>query len=517
MPRWTLAFSYLEDIAGSLDMVQVAVATTSRGIILPFTNDMNQVAATIDSIHPCGPTSPLAKALFSLGAKFGDKCVQNRCVLIVTDGDALHDGNLPDGIKDFDMDSDPMDRYVEGMGSRCLDDVASYLESMDVRVHVKGFCHDSTFLRQVAQEGGGIYSPAGQDLVPKCSFITQMPVLFNHEELGLENSKVVFCPRWLSTGGAVFYDLEKDKQTIERIAIPGFRGVLLDTCVDGSTLYCSTSKDYLLSIDLKAKALKWVIHGLGGEIRARDGKIVVGPDRDSLVYVIDIDNGLNVLWKASCNLALLTPVGVYTVDGADIAKRNMNTGEVNTLFSASMEFSSLEYDPLYGFIIAGTKSGDFYVLDSELDLQYILSTYSNAPGLDADVFTHRKRPYFVLVTGEGVSVSTPDSLVWSRSLEGFSYTGAVVMDSKIYLSTWQRPGTCPGIDTGKSYLHVLDALTGKQLESVILFKGLAFGPVIDLAGAQLHYVNWNNNRVSIDISGLHGIDYSGLGRILEHG
>ena len=515
MPRWTLAFGYLMGIVEGLDMVKVAVATTSRGIIQPFTSDMRQVEAAIDSIHPHAVSSPLAHSLFSLKAEFKDKCVQNRYVLLVTDGDELKDGDVPDDIKDFDMDSDPMDKYVEGLGSRCLDDVASYLKSMDVRVFVKGACPDETFLREVARKGGGIYSPARQDLVPECVFISQTPVIYGAEELELTNCHGVFSPKWLSTDGAMSYELEGEKPIIAKKSDTGFSGVVVDTCVDGATLYCSTSRDYLLSMDLESKALKWVIHGLGGKIRALNDTIVVGPGKDGFVYVINSD--LKVLWKANCALALLTPGCVYTVNGADIEKRDMNTGEIYSLFSAGMDFSSIDYDPFYGFVIAGTSSGDFYVFDAELGLHYIINTYSDSPAQDAGVFTWRKKPYFVLATDMGLSVNTTDSLLWYHPFDGCSYTGAVVMDSRIYLGTWKRSDTCQGIDAGKSFLDILDAFTGDKLEREVLFQGMAFGPVIDLASSQVYYVNWKGDRVSKDISGLGGIRYSTLGKCLKRG
>jgi len=89
---------------------------------------------------------------------------------------------------------------------------------------------------------------------------------------------------------------------------------------------------------------------------------------------------------------------------------------------------------------------------------------------------------------------------------------ALVMDRRIYLTTWREDkGGCGGIDTGRSLLIVLDALSGAVISRRDLFTSRAFGPWIDLPNGRLVFSNYAMTVQEEDIAGLDGVRSCPLG------
>jgi hypothetical protein len=90
------------------------------------------------------------------------------------------------------------------------------------------------------------------------------------------------------------------------------------------------------------------------------------------------------------------------------------------------------------------------------------------------------------------------------------------MDSKVYITTWEEEAPCGGIDTNRSTLTIIDAITGEYISSKVILSGRVFGPAIDLRNRRIGYANWLSRIVMEDISSLDGASLCYLGAKILH-
>ncbi|MEA3222486.1 MAG: hypothetical protein U9P49_04905 [Thermodesulfobacteriota bacterium] len=512
MPRWTKVYSGVTGLIDEFGMIHVAIATTSKGIILPFTEETEELYTTIDNIHPTHSSSPLAEALFAVINEFPDKCITDKHILIVTDGESICDGNLPKDIQDFDRDYDTMDRYIKGMGSKCLDDVAAYAFSLGIRIHVTGPGTKVEFLKDVAEKGGGEYMPGASVFLPEDKFICQMPVMQDDSILFLTNRNARFDPTWLEYEDAIYYDVcESLKLCL--CAKHYIKGIANSMYQKGDILYCSTSQDYIMAISLPDKRLKWAIKGPGGKIVARNNSIVVGPNTKGDIYGINAEPTILWAYKGSCMDT--SESSVYVAKGTDISLLDISTGREQGLFTLMNPITTISYDPCYGIVLVGTASGDIYIFSQDLELIRMITTNSGEGIKGLHSFHTGKQLYIVALTDGFVIGARQDSVLWSHAVS-IPCTQAIVMDSKVYITAWEEEAPCGGIDTNRSTLTIIDAITGEYISGKAVLSGRVFGPVINLANTRIGYANWLSQIVMEDIASLDGTSLCYLGTKILH-
>lgn len=508
IPVWTFVQSFLKDLVRDLDLCEIAIATTSGGIVQPFTRDHATLVNALEGIRPDSATAPLSEALFDILDDFPDTCATSRHVIVATSGVAIDDGNLPSWLKDFDNDGNALDTYVTGPGSHCLDDVAAYAASRKVAVHTAG--PDSAFLNDAAQKGKGVYLPGIQDFLIAPDYVCQMRVLSHNLLRFLTNRGGRFDPGWLIKTTATFYQAGP-YDPLYLTVLPGeyIRGPATSHYSKGNSLFCTTIKDCLLSIDALTGDLVWMIQGMGGKISWRDGVIIAGPDQHG--YINALTGHPALLWRLPGDLYDASCSSTYIARQDTITSVSLQSGQFLTTNTAGTDITTLLYDPCRGIVIAGTKAGCIHVFDQDLGLADIMTT--NAPGsiLSIHTFDQRKTLYIIAFTSDRAICMTLDKEAWSFTVNNGSYLNAVVMDSKLYLTTWNKNQGCEGIDTGKSYLVILNALNGDKVSEDMLFAGKAFGPLIDLEKKVIEYTSWDMSAVQVDISSLHGTGPVSLG------
>lgn len=513
MPRWTNVYSSIAELIDELNMVNVAIATTSKGIILPFTEELEAINTAFNNIHPTQPYSPLSEALFAIANEFPSKCVTDKHILIVTDGQALGDGNLPEEIKDFDKDADPMDIYIKGMGSKCLDDVAAYASGLGIKVHVMGPGTKTEFLKDVAKKGTGEYMPLTSTFLPKDTFVCQMPLIQDEAKLFLTNKNARFDPAWLTYDSAIYYEI-CDSLKLLPSANPCIKGIANSMYKKGDTLYCSTSRDHIMAIDISNKRLKWAIKGPGGKIIVKNNTIIAGPNTKGLIYAMNKEP--SILWVYQGSYMDTSESSVYVTNDTNIKALDISTGRELTLFTAINPITSISYDPCYGTILAGVNSGDIYILSQDLDLRGVITTNSGEAIRELHSFHIKKQLYVIAITDNFVIGARKDSVLWFYSVKTPPCIKGIVMDSKVYITTWQEQSPCGGIDTNASTLTTIDAITGEYISSKEILPGRAFGPVITLTDKQIEYANWLSQITIEDISSLNGLSWGYLGSKIIH-
>jgi len=506
MPSWPIVHSYLQTLFEDLEMCDVSIATISQGVIQPFTRDRELLLETLASIHPTSSESALAERLFKLVDEFPLECITDKHILLLTDGAALNDGNLPGWIQDFDHDNDPMDKQLAGIGSKCLDDVAAYAATLGIQVHTAG--PEKSYLHRVAENGEGMFMPEATIFVPQEPFVCQMPVISQNSRLNLVNKLARFDPGWLDMQNASFYAIDSSGQINSRAFFP-IRGLATSHHVADNTLYCATSRDYLLAIDIPSKSLKWMLKGCGGKLFYTDNLLIAGPNSSGTIHVIKA--GPQIAWNTKAGLIESTSSGVYTAAGNKITAFDPKFGSYLAEFSATHSITSLRYDPCTDFILAGTLSGIIYVLNPALDIEYVLATDQGQEVVDLHSFHWRKQLYILALTDTHITCTTPEGIAWSEGITNGSIIQAVVMDAKVHVTSRQEAHECPGIDTGKSELSIFDAITGQRLSSRTICEGNAFGPLIDLEQGLIEYINWSMDSCTEDISTLCGMKWLGLG------
>ncbi len=511
---WTFVRSYINDLLEGLDMCTIAIASTSGGLVQPFTRDIRALHGALETLHPTAAQSPLAESLAQLLDDFPEACVSGRHIIVASGGIAVHDGNLPGWLQDFDADGNPQDCAIEGPGSHCLDDVAAYASSVNVRVHTIG--PDTAFLREVANKGGGEFLPSRQSVLSMPDYVCLMRSLCNTTGQFLTNSAGTFDPGWLNRTSPVYYQAGPYD--------PLYLSVLPRACLSGPAtsaytsetgIVCSTSRDYLLLIDPLTDDLAWVIRGIGGKVVQRGSTIVAGPNRAG--YIHALGQGPAIIWRQPGDLFELSLTSAYIAQGDTITSLSLDTGIFQSSGSTGASISSLRYDPCLGIVLAGTTSGMIFIFDQDLAMKDVLSTGEAGPVCDIRTFGWRKALHVLAFTPQRATCITPVGTLWSRPLDNGTYENAVVMDSRVYLSAWNREQGCEGIDTGQSYLLVLDALTGETLLEKVLCPGKVFGPAIDLRQKKIEYASWHMKLYDEDISSLEGVSFCPLGskRILN--
>ncbi len=508
LSSWTYVLSYIKGLLEDLAMCEVAIASTSHGIIQPFTRDIRVLYSALESLHPHAATSPLSESLAGLLDDFPDECITGRDIIVATSGISIDDGSLPAWLADFDNDNNPQDCYIEGSGSHCLDDVAAYASSLNIRVHTAG--PDTAYLRNVAQKGGGVYMPAKRSMESIPDFVCQMKTATQNVTRFLVNTEGTFDPDWLIDTSPTFY--QAGPYDPLHLTLPPslfVRGIATSQFTSGQTLLCATSRDYLLAIDMAAGNLRWVMQGLGGKITRRGETIVAGPNLHG--YIHAVGNAPEIIWRQKGDLFESSMGSTYIARDNTITSLALETGFYLTEASTASDISCLRYDPCSGLLLAGTTAGMIYIFTADLDLVDILVSNAHGSICDMRTFDWRKTLHVLAFTPERAICTTQAELLWSKELDNGTYTNAVVMDKQAYISTWSRDDGCEGTDTGRSYLMIIDALSGKKLSEKILFPGLAFGPLIDLAGKRIEYNSWDMRVHAEDISGLDGISYSSLG------
>jgi hypothetical protein len=507
---WTQAISLLTDLVEDMDMCPMAVATVSKGIVQPFTYDRKALITALGGLRPLNEEAKLSEACLGMTGLFPDACATSRHIIVATTGIAVNDGNIPSPIRDFDNDKNPLDAAV-GERSHCLDDVASYARSKGILVHAIG--PDSSFLRGVAAKGGGVYLPSKAVFEPPGAFICQMPSLSGTIKRLPVNIDLAFNPGWLTVENASYLRLMAN--TPPHLAsgksfLP--RGVSPALHTSGGKLLCLTSRGDLLSIDMATGACSWMLRGAGGNVRMQGSFIMAGPNIDG--DIIALSDGPAVGWAAKGDLFALGRETAYLARGPSISSCKVESGELLTGVELGSPARILEYDPCLDCVVASSGTDLIYILSRDLKILHLLNPDLPSPLDMIRTFTLRKELHVVAVAKNHLTCMTPSKILWKASLESGTCTGAVVMDSKLYLTAFS-PGECGGIDSGSSSVIVLDAESGERISHTPLFNAYAFGPLVDLDEGKLEYSSWTMEARSFDIKDLTGIKPSPLGTRLK--
>jgi len=507
---WTQAMTLLTDLVEDMDLCPIAVATVSKGIVQPFTYDRKALFTSLESLRPLNEEAKLAEACLAMASQFPGTCATSRHIIVATTGIAVNDGNVPSHIQDFDNDKNPLDTVV-GERSHCLDDVAAYLRTKGITVHTVG--PDTPFLRSVAAKGGGAYLPSKSTFEPPGSFICQTPFLYSTTKRLPVNSDLAFKPGWLTVENAAYLRLMANPPlhlAPGRSFMP--RGVSPSAHASGNTLLCLTSRDDLLSIDMATGACSWMVHGVGGKVRAEGGLIVAGPNMDG--DIVALRDGPEVSWTSKGDLFALGRGIAYLASGPAISACKAENGEFVTAIELGSPARILEYDPCLDCVVTASGTDLVYVLSRDLKILHLLNPDLPNPLDMLRTFTLRKELHVVAVAGDHVACMTPSKILWKAALDSGTCTGALVMDSRLYLTTF-TPGECGGIDSGSSSLLVLDAENGERISQAALFGSYAFGPLVDLDAGTLEYTSWNMDSRVFDIRDLTGIRPCPLGTRLK--
>lgn len=507
---WTQALSRLTSLVEDLDLCPMAVATVSRGVILPFTSDRKALLSALAGIRPRAEEAGLAEACLSMAGQFPAACGTARHIVIATSGVAVKDGDIPSFIKDFDHDGNPLDTAVEER-SHCLDDVAAYAASQGVTVHAVG--PDTPFLRDVAAKGKGAFMPTKGAFSPPGPFICQPPRLSGNLRRYPVNTELAFNPPWLDMDSSIYLRLMANPPL--HLGPSGAftpRGAAASLHVSGGSLFCTTSRDDLLSIDMGTGDCSWVVHGPGGKVEARDGIIVSGPNIEG--DILALSNAPALRWSDKGDLFALAPGTAYVSRGSLLSSRNIQSGAQEAALDLGNAVRLLQYDPSVNCVVAASTTDLIYILSRGLQIEALLNPDLDAPLDMIRTFRLRKALHVVAAAGNEITCMTPGKTLWKASLEGGRCTSALVMDMKLYVTTWS-PGECGGIDSGTSLLQVFDVRSGERVSSTALFNALSFGPLIDLDAGVLEYSSPNMDSFTVDIRGLAGMRPLPLGTRLK--
>ena len=513
MPVVALAFTHALSLLEGLGGCTVALAGISGGILHPFTADIPVLIRTIRTIPLSHPQAQLAESLYRSLGMFTDPCTPSRHVILVTAGVPAHDGNLPGWLADYDHDSNPDDRFLEGEGSHCLDDVASYARACGVSVHVVG--PDTAFLRQVASKGGGKFMPLPQDVSARGMSVSVPPVALGGKVLILANNDGDLRPSWLSSDHAERFRESvcnpPEEVTCADIPLAGHATAFSH---DGRDLFCTTACDRIARIDLARQSLESVVLGIGGEVVIRGGRVIAGPSSEGTVTALTPD--LRVQWRARGDCVDASDSTVYCSQGSTIHGLARETGETVCVAHAGSPVTSLRYDPVAGAVLAGTSDGLVFVLDEGLKMAGVLSTGTGDAITDTRPFSLRGLQCVLAATKGRLCLFRDATLSWSLEAGGL-VMAATVMDAGAFAVVWRMDDACAGADAGVSTLLVVDAAAGTVEKSVTLCTGLALGPCVDLSSGLARFVSFLGVTAQEDITGLHGVLPAGLGRKLAFG
>lgn len=508
MPRWTWVQTHVRNFIDEVDASSVAIATVSGGLTGDFSSRRKDILTSLDHVHPTENDSRLAETLYTLTGAFPDEGAPEKHIIVITDGVAINDGDLPAWLQDFDLDGDPWDRHVSGAGSRCLDDVAAYASSIGIHVHTMG--PDTTFLRNTAHQGGGLFMPTREDIVPVVTFASQVRTPSTLGSLSLLNRHARFDPPWLAPGTFPSYRIDEiTPQNLCSDSSLYVRGPLSALGFNGSSVICSSLQDCLFSLHIPTRSLSWMIRGVGGNICLRGGKIITGPNARGMISCLS--EGPELSWMKQGDLMDASESSVYLADGQILQSIELNLGTVLCEFQATHTITALKYDPRWGKVLAGTHSGLVYLFDQDLSLANILVTSMGEPVIDLRVFTWHKKPLVVAVSASSLCCLSTEGILWAAALEPGIPLITLVMDSEVRISQWDAHQPLSGLDSGRTRIITLDALTGEMLSSRDLSSGRSFGPLIDLNASLLEYLSWDGHVHQEDISSLKGMRWEPLG------
>ena len=509
MPFWTESLAYVQNLCDEMDLCEIALATTSRGIVVPFTHESEPLAHALEDIHPSASRSPLAEAVYTVLDILAEPCATERHLLLVTDGYALDDGNLPEWLRDFDGDGDVSDSHIPGMGSHCLDDMAAYDASLNVRFHVMG--PSNAFIQATVSQGGGELVPGFEAFVPLASFTSQTMAVHENTRRYLINTRARFDPDWVCGDAGAWYSARDGALRAQPEG--SIRGVIVSAASNGPCLYAVTSRDILVSIDLPTGEAHWALQGVGGRLQKRGDTLLAGPNAAGEIHVLK--DGPRILWKTRGELYAASISRLYVARAREIVGLNLPTGEVTAQNTTGSPITALCYDPCEGVLAAGSATGLIYLYDADLRLLDTLAVDQSTAVQDIHTFRWRKALHLLVLGDTHLACLNADGVVWSADVRLGTVSGALIADGTIYLTTWQVDTACPGIDAGRSHLTCYRAIDGQILSQVFLHEGRTFGPRIDLSRGTLEYLNWRLDTYHEDISRLTGSTFAPLGlRIL---
>jgi len=362
---------------------------------------------------------------------------------------------------------------------------------------------DTTFLRGTAARGGGVFMPTKNAFTPPGVFACQMPVFSSSDLMFPTNTSLSFSPAWLSLAGTSYSSVMANSPIHGADTLPfPARGAATSLFSAGPMLLYATSRDDLLKIHPATGSCVKMLRGAGGRVAALNSKILAGPSMEGEVMIMD--ESLRILWSAPGDSFTASKGSAYLAEGSFIHSYSLSSGRFQTQISLGAPVTAMVFDPCAGVVIAGTDSGNISIFDQ--DLQSLGSFAAGIPGTLNMIrsFTLKNTLYIFAATESHVLCSAWTRLQWTTGLDGRSCTGAVVMDSHLFLTTWS-PGPCGGIDTGSSTLLVLKALDGSRVSETTLFRARAFGPVIDLESGVMVHGSWGRESVRTDISSLAGV------------
>lgn len=511
MSVWTLGVSRALALLDGTAGCSVGLLSTSGAVCIHPSTDIRAIESAIDAMSPSSGAAPLAESLYRATQMAHGPCSTARHIVLVTAGIPVRDGNVPAWLTDYDHDSDPNDRFIEGEGCRCLDDVASYARLTGITVHVIG--PDIPFLRVVASKGGGRFMPEHSDIGNGTRTVSVAPVAFQGSHYILDNRGGDMHPAWLSTDNALGLRLSV-ADPLESISCPDITlaGTALSFALKGPLVYCTTTRERVVRIDLARLTLDRVMLGVSGDVVVRAGHIVAGPSRSGEVYVMSED--LGVSWRTNASFADASDEFVYCTLGSTIQARRMETGDIVGFAEAGGRITSLRFDPASQKVLAGTEDGIAVMFDRLLGRSDMLSTGTRDPILDIRPFSLRNSPHTAVITKSRIYLFRGAEQLWSHGMEGMP-VAVTVMDGRIYALVWQaEEGPCSGSDVGVSSLSVFDAATGAVLDTRTLFSGKGFGPFVDTDACLVRFVSFTGETSDIDISSLCGVKPAPLGRKL---
>jgi hypothetical protein len=509
MSIWTFAYSYAHSLIDSLELCEVAIMSTSRGMIQQFSHDRQILTKALEGIHPTSAEARLAETLYQATRMFPQQCATERHILLVSGGVAINDGHLPEWLKDFDHDENVSDTAIREVGSHCLDDVSAYAFSQGVRVHTVG--PDTAFLQSVATKGGGLSMPSRDALVPTLSFVCQPIVILQGQEYIAVHTLARFDPPWLRNGSSTSLRTGViDPLTLVAYPNLSIRGLAEAVSLHGSSLFCTTSRDQILKIAMPSGEIEWLIEGIGGTVHTSGDRIIAGPISNG--YIACLNQQPSILWNERGQKTAVSESSVYISSGSSITAHHLDDGASFAGFDTNHTITVLRYVIGTGMLMAGTGDGLIYLFTRGLEPQGFIPTGIGDAITDIRPFTWCKKTYFIATSRGAATCCTSEGPLWYASLvEGYPVS-CIIMDSKAYLCTWQEGDPCGGIDTGTSMLIILDSLTGQRVHVKTLFTGKAFGPSIDLTTKRMVYISWNGQVHEEDISTLEGITWCAAGR-----
>jgi hypothetical protein len=506
MPSSTLYMSVIRELAGSVSIAEAGVATVSKGMIISYGAKSNDLLKSLNNLDFDKTKAELAKSLYGIVEKFPDECSRMRHVVFLTDGIAKDDGNLPSWLKDYDMDMNPNDAYVAGTGSHCMDDVSSYAASIGISIHTLG--PETDFLKSVALEGKGKHMPGPDDLLLETPFTSTIPVMSRDKTMFIENRFGRFNPSWINISEAKYFKTSSTGAIIQCQAFK-YPGPAESIFCEGDDLYISTSGDSISLIDMASGNLKWSIKGPGGRIARSNGHIVAGPSSDGRIYCFE--NTPQYAWKSDADIFDISNNKVFLIKNNVIRALDLSSGNEVSSMILSEKVTSINLDPNNSQAYAGTSKGKIFILNRDLIPSTVIATGSNDDILDVHAYTLRKELFLCGYSKETVFCTDSQTLRWSEKISNQEIIQLLIMDGRVYVFHFSEDSPCGGVDTGRSFMSIYDATTGKLISREVICNGRLFGPYIDTKNSRLVFCSFDMKIHEHDYSKLYGARTSYLG------